>query len=104
MDREAARKVRQKQFVLDREAVVLGAARVVLLGYDMRFVGGREHCHDEYKGTARDGDIYQREFLPGFAGWDEAARAVGVDVVNATEGSALKEFQFAKLDEVLNGL
>jgi hypothetical protein len=80
-------------------AIALGAARVVLLGYDMRFVGAREHCHDEYKG-ARDVDIYQREFVPGFAGWDEASRAVGVDVVNATEGSALKEFRSVSLDDV----
>ncbi|MCK1503113.1 hypothetical protein [Bradyrhizobium sp. 188] len=81
-------------------AITLGAAKVVLLGYDMRFVGGREHCHDEYKGP-RDVEIYQREFVPGFAGWDEAARAVGVEVVNATEGSALKEFRFASLNDIL---
>jgi hypothetical protein len=81
-------------------AIALGASRVVLLGYDMRFVGGREHCHDEYNGP-RDVDIYSREFLPGFAGWDEAARAVGVEIVNATEGSALKEFPCVSLDEVL---
>ncbi|MCK1676635.1 hypothetical protein [Bradyrhizobium sp. 150] len=81
-------------------AIALGAARVVLLGYDMRFVGGREHCHDEYK-RPRDVEIYQREFVPGFAGWDEAARAVGVEVVNATEGSALKEFRFASLNDIL---
>lgn len=82
-------------------AIALGAVRVVLLGYDMRFIGDREHCHDEYKGSARDADIYQREFVPGFAGWDEAARAVGVEVLNATEGSALKEFRFTSLDDVL---
>ncbi|EJN11848.1 hypothetical protein PMI42_04863 [Bradyrhizobium sp. YR681] len=82
-------------------AIALGASRVVLLGYDMRFVAGREHCHDEYKGSARDAEIYSREFVPGFAGWDEAARAVGVEVVNATEGSAVKEFRFAPLDDVL---
>jgi hypothetical protein len=81
-------------------AIALGASRVVLLGYDMRFVEGREHFHGEYKGP-RDMDIYAREFVPGFAGWSEAARAVGVDIVNATEGSALKEFRFMSLDEVL---
>lgn len=81
-------------------AIALGAIRVVLLGYDMRFVEGREHCHQEYKGP-RDVDIYEREFLPCFAGWNAAARAVGVEVVNATEGSALNEFPFVSLDEVL---
>jgi hypothetical protein len=81
-------------------AIALGASRVVLLGYDMRFVEGREHFHGEYKGP-RDVGIYEREFLPGFAGWKEAAAAVGVEVVNATPGSALKEFPFMSLDEVL---
>lgn len=81
-------------------AIALGASRVVLLGYDMRFVEGREHCHGEYKGP-RDVQIYEREFLPGFAGWNEAAAAVGVEVINATKGSALKEFRFMSLDEVL---
>jgi hypothetical protein len=66
----------------------------------MRFVEGREHFHGEYKGP-RDVGIYERDFLPGFAGWNEAARAVWVEVVNATKGSALKEFPFMSLDEVL---
>lgn len=82
-------------------AIALGATRVVLLDYDMRIVADREHCHDEYKGSARDSEIYQREFAPGFAGWDEAARAVGVEVINATEGSALKEFRFVSLNDIL---
>lgn len=81
--------------------IALGATRVVLLDYDMRIVADREHCHDEYKGSARDSEIYQREFAPGFAGWDEAARAVGVEVINATEGSALKEFRFVSLNDIL---
>lgn len=81
-------------------AIALGATRVVLLGYDMRIVADREPCHDE-KGSAGDSEIYQREFVPGFAGWDEAARAVGVEVINATEGSALKQFRFASLNDIL---
>lgn len=81
--------------------IALGATRVVLLDYDMRIVADREHCHDEYKGSAGDSEIYQREFAPGFAGWDEAARAVGVEVINATEGSALKEFRFVSLNDIL---
>jgi hypothetical protein len=81
-------------------AIALGAARVVLLGYDMRLVGGREHFHGEYKGP-RDIDIYERDFRPGFAGWNDAARAAGVEIVNATKDSALMEFPFMPLDEVL---
>jgi hypothetical protein len=94
-------------------AVALAAKRGVLLGYDMRVVEGREHHHEEYKGRPRDLDIYEREFIPGFQtfvagngqvvpGWNELALRVGVEIVNATPGSALKEFPMVDLDEVLS--
>lgn len=95
-------------------AVALGAARIVLLGYDMRTVDGREHHHDDYAGRPRDLDIYQREFIPGFQsfehagviypGWNDAARQHGVEILNATPGSALREFAFVDLDDVLSEL
>ncbi|MFN4283512.1 MAG: hypothetical protein ACK4NA_12820 [Alphaproteobacteria bacterium] len=75
-------------------AIAMGARRLVLLGYDMRPVGGRTHHHDDYK-TGGDPEIYAREFLPAFAGWNAAAHAAGVRVLNATPGSALTEFPFA---------
>jgi hypothetical protein len=53
-------------------AIALGASRVVMLGFDMRFVDGREHHHSEYKGP-RDMQLYEREFVPGFEGWNAAA-------------------------------
>lgn len=81
--------------------VALGARRIVLLGYDMRLVDGREHHHDAYAGRPRDLDIYAREFAPGFAGWNAAAKAVGVEVLNATPGSAVTEFPFVELDALL---
>lgn len=83
-------------------AIALGASRVVLLGYDMRVVGGREHHHTEYAGE-RDLDQYQREFVPAFAGWNAAACAAGVEVLNATEGSAVREFPTIAFDEALAG-
>ncbi len=81
-------------------AIALGAARIVLVGYDMRVVDGREHHHAEYTGP-RDLDQYAREFVPAFNGWHAAALAVGVEIVNATPDSAVTEFPFIGLDEVL---
>lgn len=81
-------------------AIALGAARVPLVAYDCRVVAGREHCHDEYKGP-RDLSLYDNEFKRAFNGWNEAARASGVEIVNCTPGSAITEFPFADLDEVL---
>lgn len=115
-------------------AIAMGAARVVLLGYDMRLIpnGGpftdppsgskeerdilaksshprhyeiraryKEHHHSEYIANPRDLFIYETDFIPAFRGWHAAARSVGVDILNATAGSALTEFPFADLDEVL---
>lgn len=82
-------------------ALALGAGRIVLLGYDMRLVDGREHHHDDYAGTPRDLAIYKREFVPGFTGWAAAARRVGAEIVNATPGSAVSEFTFVSLDRIL---
>lgn len=81
-------------------AVAMGASRVLMVGYDMQVVNGREHHHQEYKGP-RDLAIYQNEFQRGFTGWNEAAVASGVEVLNCTHGSAVTEFPFADLDEAL---
>lgn len=82
--------------------IAMGAARIALVGYDCRVIGGREHCHDEYEGP-RDLSLYDNEFKRAFDGWNEAALASGVTIVNCTPGSAITEFPFADLDEVLCG-
>lgn len=82
-------------------AIALGAANIILLGYDMRVVDGREHHHDEYAGRPRNLAVYEDEFLPSFRGWNDDARRAGSIILNATPGSALKEFPMVDLDEVL---
>lgn len=81
-------------------AIALGAKRIVMLGYDMRLVDGREHNHTEYN-NPRDLEQYAREFVPSFAGWNAAALAMGVEILNATPGSAVKEFPMIDLEEFL---
>jgi hypothetical protein len=60
-----------------------------------------EHHHREYFDKPRDLFIYETDFIPAFRGWHQAARAIGVEIVNCTPGSAIPEFPFADLDEVL---
>lgn len=81
-------------------AIAMGAARVALVGFDCRIVNGREHFHSEYKGP-RDLSLYANEFAKAFAGWNEAAIASSVEIFNCTPGSAISEFPFADLEEVL---
>jgi hypothetical protein len=80
-------------------AIAMGAARVVLLGFDMRRVDGRSHWHDYY--PSQDDKLFSHDFLIHFRGWNEAALRAGVDVVNCTSGSALEEFRKAQLDDIL---
>jgi len=80
-------------------AINLGAKRCVLLGFDCRFVDGRSHFHSENNRTTAL--TYSSDFLPAWDGWGDAARRAGVEVVNATPGSAILEFQYRPLAEVL---
>lgn len=70
----------------------MGAGRIDLHGFDMRVVDGREHHHSEYAGRQRNLAIYQEHFLPAFAGWHSQAMRAGFEILNATPGSALREF------------
>lgn len=81
-------------------AVAMGAKRVVMLGYDMKpAADGQEHHHTEYQD--RDLAKYARDFVPAFSGWNAAAIKAGVEIINCTADSAVTEFPFADLEEVL---
>lgn len=92
---QAVRKGRSSGHTAIALAVACGASRVVLLGYDMRTVDGRSHFHDAY--SARDEARMAGEWIPAFKGWAKDAKKAGVAIVNATPGSALKEFPAVKV-------
>lgn len=80
-------------------AINLGAKRCVLLGFDCRIVNGRSHFHDKHSNAI---DItYKKDFLPAWEGWGDATRRSDVEVVNATPDSAILEFPYRPLAEIL---
>lgn len=81
-------------------AVAFGAAKVVGLGFDMRPVNGKSHFHNDYPRQTHAA-TFTNEFLPAFAGWNQQALDIGVQIFNATPHSALTEFPFVNLDEFL---
>jgi hypothetical protein len=82
-------------------AVKLGAKRIVLLGYDMRVEpGGRSHWHDEPR-ASDFADVAARSMLPHFATLVEPLAKLGVEVVNATPGSALECWPKMSLEDAL---
>ena len=80
-------------------AHTLGASRIVMLGFDCRRdAEGHSHAHDAY--SHRD-ESAMRTWLEHWEGWGEAARRAGAIVVNASPGSAVREFPATTLDEEL---
>lgn len=78
----------------------LGAARAVLLGFDMRAVAGRTHWHMAHHRETAVQD-FRNVMLPGFQGLARDLPRVGLEVLNATPGSAIDCFPRATLAEAL---
>lgn len=82
-------------------AICMGAARVILLGFDMQSMGGQAHHHGDHPRPLNN----PSEQL--FDGWikefDAAAQDVepGVEIINASRETALRCFPRAKLEDVL---
>lgn len=78
-------------------AILFGAARIVLVGFDMREVAGKRHFFGDHPKPLRNGSAFH-SWVQKFT---EASRSVpqGVKIVNATTGSAIKCFPFVNLAE-----
>ena len=77
-------------------AYLFGARRIVLLGFDMR----PGHWHDRHR-TASDPANYDRRYAAAIARMAPRLAAAGVDVVNATPGSALRCFPILRPEDAL---
>lgn len=80
-------------------AILFGAARVVLVAFDMREVKGKNHFFGNHKKPLRVGACFRTWVLK----FCEAAEHLpkGVQVFNATDGSAIRCFPFVNLEEVV---
>ncbi len=82
-------------------AVHLGATRIVLLGYNLSWPGGKAHFFGNHPSALNQHEGLVRIFLRGFATLVDPLNALGVRVINATKDSALKCFPKATLTEAL---
>jgi hypothetical protein len=84
-------------------AILLGSKRIVLVGYDMRCVGGIGHFFGNHPGgeLRQNSDAEYAGFIRFF---DIAAKLMPKDIsiVNATPGSALNSFPKVSLVEALS--
>lgn len=80
---------------------MFGAARIVLLGYDMQRTGGRKHWHADHPDRMGNG-IMHSKWAERFDRLALKLDALGVDVINATRETALRKFRRASLAEALS--
>jgi hypothetical protein len=83
-------------------AVHLGAARVLLLGYDMSLDGKRKHFFGDHPRAGLPSPY--PSFLKLFPTLLEPLRACGVDVINCTRRTALATFPRRSLEAALEAV
>jgi len=78
-----------------------GVKKIVLLGVDMRVSdSGRSHWHDEHRASGFH-NVIKNTMLPQFQYLVEPLKAAGVEVINATPGSALTLWEQKSLEDAL---
>ena len=84
--------------------VHLGVNRVILLGCDMRAIGGKKHFHSDHPaGMANPTVGMFQTWIQNFRSTLPDLNKAGVAVLNATPNSALDCFPMVTLEEALNG-
>ncbi len=84
-------------------AVLMGAARVLLLGYDMGSSDAKTHWHGNHPaGLNNPGAQNFANWIAAFNSAAGQAIAAGIDIVNCTPGGALDCFARQELSEALN--
>lgn len=78
----------------------LGAKKIVLVGFDMRRVNGEKNFHNDHKEQQHNPF---RRHLKGFPIIAKDAKRLGLEIINATPGSAIDSFPITTLENVLNG-
>lgn len=89
-------------FAIINFAVLMGAARILLLGYDMQKVNGARHWFGHHpKNTTLDVDSPYESFLRAYPFTVPQLAAQGVEVINCTPGSALTVYPSMDLADAL---
>lgn len=78
-----------------------GAARIVLLGYDMQQTGGRAHWHKDHPGRLGNIGMYEA-WVGRFVELARDLLAESIQVINATRVTALSCFRQQPIDEALD--
>lgn len=78
-----------------------GAAKIILLGYDMQCQGNVTHWHNGPRASAPMFTVLLNSFLHHFETLVDPLEAAGVEVINATPDSALRCWRYLPLEDAL---
>ena len=78
-------------------AFLFGAVSIVLLGFDMQPTG---QWHEQHRVPSKPFH-YQQHKVPAIERMARPLRSLGIEVLNATPGSALECFPIVKLEDIL---
>lgn len=81
-------------------AVLFGAARIVLLGFDMQATGGRAHFFGQHPAPLRARGACFKKFIKAFNEAAPQLASAGVEVINATRETALTCFPRARIEDL----
>jgi hypothetical protein len=82
-------------------AVLKGAKRIVLLGYDYGLIDGQHHYHDAYPWHHQANDQSWPSWAKQFDAMAPSLKELGVDVVNASPSSAISCFAKMSIEDAL---
>lgn len=85
----------------------MGAKKVVLIGFDMKSTPEGKNFHKEYEDKGKKmksekalASLFNRH-MRGFPTIKKDAEALGLKILNATPGSAIKDFPIIRLEDAL---
>lgn len=92
---------RNSGFAAVNLAVHTGAVRIVLLGYNMSYLGGKAHFFGNHPSRLEQTEARYPSFRRLFATMVDPLKTLGVDVINCTEQTSLTAFPRRRLRDVL---
>lgn len=101
-DRSAIRHGSNSGYQAIHIAVHLGAARIILCGFDMRAINDKQHWHERHPPPLRDhGSGIYAGWIRSFEKLAPELKKRGVEIVNCTPQSALTCFPMMDLTEAI---
>jgi len=78
-------------------AYLLGATRIILLGYDMQNTGGKAHWFGDHPPELHNGTYHS--YVPNFSRLANDLEQEGIEVINCSRHTALTQFNRGNIED-----